>query len=145
MIDAPWENIVLSELWPSGQHPARLRGKFRGRELCAVEAPDLQVSWEIAPGQDCEDFSRGVADAILEMRGLPRRERSSAAAASGRIAPPHARRHASVTRSAKIKLKRPHRIRRLLLHGQRHRRAQAPRRQYHGSRRNTPSKSTPRI
>ena len=71
MIDSPWENIVLSELWPSGQHPVRRRGKFRGRELCAVEAPDLQTSWERAPDQDCGEFSRSVADAILEMRGQP--------------------------------------------------------------------------
>jgi hypothetical protein len=71
MIDAPWENIVLNELWPGPTHPIRLRGKFRGRELCAVEVPDLQISWERAPDQDYEAFSRSVADAILEMRGQP--------------------------------------------------------------------------
>jgi hypothetical protein len=67
----PLTNIVLHSLWPSGSHPARLRGRFRRGELWFVEAPDMGISWTRAVGQPAEDFDTEVANAILTARGLP--------------------------------------------------------------------------
>jgi hypothetical protein len=65
------ERIILRSLWPSGNHPVRLYGKFQHGELCYAEAPDMQISWTRAHDQSCEAFEIMIANAILAARGLP--------------------------------------------------------------------------
>jgi hypothetical protein len=68
---SPLERIVLSSLWPSSSHPIRLYGRFDEHGcLDYASAPDLGVTWTRA-GQAPADFERLIANAILQIRGLP--------------------------------------------------------------------------
>jgi hypothetical protein len=65
------ERIILQSLWPSSAHPVRLYGRFEHGELVFANAIDLGITWTRAPDQSAEAFEIMIANALLNIRGLP--------------------------------------------------------------------------
>ena len=63
--------IILQSLWPSGLHPQRLEGRFRGDELIYARAADMELEWSCGAKENGACFEHRIVASICARRGMP--------------------------------------------------------------------------